>query len=131
MGCPISMFAPLISPNLARTAARNSSRLRSPSSKGASISDVFTPKACSSSSARPVFLATVRTSGNSSNICSASNPILFDSSNDMPGIVLTLTVSEPSLNGGRKLRPSPNISTSVSTNSAAALPSTARLCLNA
>ena len=124
MGCPISMLAPLMVPSFARTAARNSSRLRSFSSKGASISEVLTPSACSSSSARPVLRATVWTSGNSISICSASRPILSDSSKETPGMVLTLIVKEPSLNGGRKLRPCMHNKAMETTSNTLAVPIT-------
>ena len=105
MGEPTSMFTPGISDSLWRMSARSSSFERSLSSYGASISEVFTPRACSSSSARPVFLPTTFISGTESNSSSALRPILSDSSREMPGKVLTFMVKEPSLNGGRKLLP--------------------------
>ena len=105
IGCPISILAPLIVDNFLRTSFITSSRLRSCNSKGASISETFTPKACSSNSARPVFRATVFISGTCNSNASARRPIWSDSSKEIPGSELTLIVKEPSLNGGKKLRP--------------------------
>ena len=105
MGWPISILTPDNVFNLFLTSSINSDLLRSCSSNGASISDVLTPKACSSSSALPVFRATFLISGTESRSFSASRPIRSLSSRDSPGSVLTLMVSEPSLNEGRKLRP--------------------------
>ena len=131
IGCPISMFTPLRIPNCWRTSARNSSLLRLSRIKGASISETLTPKACSSSSARPVLRATVCISGISISISSVIRPILSDSSREMPGIVLTLMVSEPSLNGGRKLRPSPNMITRAKISKPPVIPIISFLCDNA
>ena len=124
IGWPISMFTPFSSPSRWRTSAKNSSRERSSSSKGASISETFTPRACSSNSARPVLRATVCISGISRRIFSAIRPMLSDSSREIPGMVLMLIVSDPSLNGGRKLRPSPVMMIIVKINRAALVPIT-------
>ena len=105
IGAPISIFTPGITFIFSRISVRTSSFERLSSINGASISEVFTPKACSSSSARPVFRPTVCTSGTERSISSAIRPILSDSSREIPGKVLMLTVNEPSLKGGRKLRP--------------------------
>ena len=105
MGWPTSTVSPFRSPSRWRTSARNSSRERLSSTNGASSSDAFTPRACSSSSARPVLRATVCISGISRRISSTIRPMRSDSSSDTPGIVATLMVSEPSLKGGRKLLP--------------------------
>ena len=105
MGWPISIFTPGSTLSFSRMSARTSSLERSLRTKGTSISDTLTPSACSSSSARPVLRPTVCTSGTESRISSAIRPILSLSSSDMPGRVLTLMVNDPSLNGGRKLRP--------------------------
>ncbi len=106
IGWPISMLTPGRCDSLWRRSLTISLRER-PWSRvyGASISLTFTPRECSSSSARPVLRATVRISGMDSIIFSASRPSWSLFSSDMPGRVLTLIVSEPSLNGGRKLRP--------------------------
>ena len=99
------MFTPVSTDSFLRTSASTSACVRSFSSNGASISDTFTPKACSSSSARPVLRATVFISGTVSSSFSARRPMLSDSSSEMPGRVLTLIVNDPSLKGGKKLRP--------------------------
>ena len=91
---------------------------------GASISDTFTPKACSSSSARPVLRPTVCISGTESRIFSAMRPILSDSARDIPGIVLTLIVKEPSLNGGKKLLPNVKNMITAATRTPPVIPST-------
>ena len=124
IGWPISILAPFSSPNCFRTSARNSSLSRSCNSKGASISEVFTPSACSSSSARPVLRATVWISGIPRRIFSANPPIRSDSSSEIPGMVLILMVSEPSLKGGKKLRPKLNRMISDKTSRVAAVPIT-------
>lgn len=95
MGCPISTFTPGRVLSLARISASTSSFDRLPSSNGASISEVFTPKACSSSSARPVLRATVWISGTESSSSSVRRPMASDSSSEMPGSVLTLMVNDP------------------------------------
>ena len=83
-----------------------SSLLRLLSTKGTSSSLVFIPKACSSSSARPVFRATSFTSGTCKSSFSASLPIWLLSSSEMPGSELMFMVNDPSLNGGKNERPS-------------------------
>ena len=113
MGCPISTFTPGSVRSLARMSAITSSLLRSFSAKGTSISLVFTPKACSSSSARPVLRATSFTSGTCNSSFSACSPMRSLSSNDTPGSVLTLMVNEPSLKGGKNERPKLKNSTMV------------------
>ena len=105
MGCPISMFTPGMTESLLRISFITCSLLRSERVNGASISEVFTPRACSSSSARPVLRATLFISGTVSSISSANFPVLSLSSNDSPGNALMFIVKEPSLNVGRKLRP--------------------------
>ena len=124
IGCPISIFTPDKTLSFSRISANTSSFERFLSTKGASISDTFTPKACSSNSARPVFLPTVCISGIDNNMFSAIRPILSDSSNEIPGSVLILIVNEPSLNGGRKLRPNVKNITTVATNTTPVPPST-------
>ena len=57
---------------------------------------------------------------------SALRPILSDSSREMPGSVLTFMVNEPSLNGGRKLRPKLKKKNSVMTSTTNVEPSTMR-----
>lgn len=130
MGCPISMFAPVMPPSFSRTSAINSWRERSFNSKGASSSDTFTPKACSSSSARPVFRATVCISGICNNNSSALRPMRSLSSSETPGSVLRLIVNEPSLKEGRKLCPSVKKHPSAMRNKATVLPSVTRLCFS-
>ena len=105
IGWPISTLTPGSVFSLALTSATTSFLERLPSSNGASISETLTPSACSSSSARPVFRATVFISGTVRRSSSALRPTLSDSSSDTPGRVLTLIVNEPSLNAGRKLLP--------------------------
>ena len=105
MGCPISRLTPDRSSSFFRSSLATTSLFLSSNTKGASISETFTPKACSSSSARPVFRTVVCTSGMVKIISSAIRPILSDSSNEVPGVVATLMVNEPSLNGGRNDRP--------------------------
>ena len=126
IGWPISILAPVIVESFCRTSSITSERLRSFSSKGASISETFTPRACSSSSARPVLRATVLISGTSSNKASASRPNRSDSSREIPGKELTLIVNEPSLNGGKKLRPKLKKATKATTNRQTIDPNTAR-----
>lgn len=128
MGAPISMFTPEIILIFSRISARTSSFERLPSIKGASISDVFTPKACSSNSARPVLRPTVCISGTERRIFSAIRPILSDSSSDTPGKVLMLTVNEPSLKGGRKLRPKEESIITARTKTTLIPPNTIFLC---
>ena len=128
IGCPISMFAPVIVPSFSRTSATSSLRERSPSSNGASISDTFTPNACSSSSARPVLRATVCISGMVNSNSSARCPILLLSSSEIPGRELILIVNEPSLKEGRKLRPSVKNTPSATMKRAIVPPSVTRLC---
>ena len=116
IGWPISTLAPTIVPSFSRTSATSSLRERSFSSNGASISDTFTPKACSSSSARPVLRATVCISGMESSSSSARCPILSLSSSEMPGRDDMLIVNEPSLNGGRNERPNVKKQASATAN---------------
>ena len=127
MGWPISILAPVMVPSFSRTSATSSLRERSFSSNGASISEVFTPKACSSSSARPVFRATVCISGILSRSISARCPILSLSSREIPGSEEMLMVNEPSLNGGRKERPNVKKHPKAMMNSAMVLPNVIRL----
>ena len=131
MGWPISILAPVMTESLWRTSSNSSLCERSLSSKGASSSDTFTPKACSSSSARPVFRATVCISGMESRISSACRPILSDSSSEMPGKELTFIVNEPSLNAGKKLCPNVKKHPNATRKRASVLPTTVRLCANA
>ena len=112
------MLTPGISSKRLRISAITSSFERSERTKGASISELFTPRACSSSSARPVFLATVFISGIWRRIFSTLPPILSDSSRDIPGIVLTFIVNDPSLNGGKKLLPRLKKTTKARTSNA-------------
>ena len=125
------MLAPLMVDNFSRTSFITASRLRSFKTNGASISDTFTPKACSSSSARPVLRATVWISGTCISNSSARRPISSDSSREMPGRELTLIVNEPSLNGGRKLRPSVKNIPNATRNRPIVHPNTIFLCANA
>ena len=127
MGCPISIFAPVMVPNFSSTSAISSVRERSFSSNGASISDTFTPKACSSSSARPVLRATVCISGMDSRSSSARCPILSLSSSEIPGNELMLIVNDPSLNGGRNERPKVKKNPRAMMNSPMVLPKVTRL----
>ena len=120
MGWPISMFAPASTERRRRTSLSTSSWLRLSSWNGASISLTFTPKACSSSSARPVFLATVFISGTCSRSLSALAPMESLSSSEIPGSEEMLMVKEPSLNLGRKLLPSVRNTARAMTNRAAA-----------
>ena len=105
IGPPISMFTPGSTASFCRTSSVSSLRVFLPSSNGHSNSELFTPKACSSSSARPVLRPTVLISGMLSRSFSAVRPIRSDSSRDIPGTVLTEIVNEPSLNAGKKLPP--------------------------
>ena len=105
IGCPTSMLAPGIALSRSLTSAKNSSRLLSDSSNGTSSSEVFSPKKCSASSARPVLHATEVTSGIPRSIFCASIPIFSDSSSDTPGGNEILTVSAPSLKAGRNELP--------------------------
>ena len=131
IGWPISILAPVITESFFLTSLSISSCERSFSSNGASISDTFTPSACSSSSARPVFLATVCISGIDSRIFSARRPILSDSSSDIPGKELMFIVSEPSLNFGRKLWPRVKNNPRAATKSIAVEATTGRLWASA
>ena len=124
IGWPISIFAPAMEESLCLTSASSSSCDLPSSSKGASISDTFTPRACSSSSALPVLRATVWISGIESRSSSAWRPILSDSSSEMPGSELILMVNEPSLNGGRKLCPNVKNSPRATMNRARVEPTT-------
>ena len=124
IGVPISIFTPGITFIFSRISANTSSFERLSSTNGASISEVFTPNACSSSSARPVLRPTVCTSGTDNRISSAIRPILSDSSSEIPGRVLMLIVNEPSLNGGRKLRPNEAIIINAAINIAPIPPKT-------
>ena len=124
IGCPISILTPGNTFIFSRISTKTSSLDRLSSSKGASISDTFTPKACSSNSARPVFRATVFISGIESKISSAIRPILSDSSIEIPGIVLMLIVNEPSLNGGKKLLPNVKNMITAATRTPPVIPST-------
>ena len=129
IGWPISMLAPEMVESFSRTSASSSAWERSFSSNGASISDTFTPSACSSSSARPVLRATVCISGMESRSSSAWRPILSDSSSEIPGRELTFIVNDPSLNAGRKLCPRVKNSPRATQNSANVAPTTLFLCL--
>ena len=106
MGPPISRFTPGSTASFSRISATSWRLLLFFSTKGHSNSEQLTPKACSSSSARPVFRPTVRISGMLIRICSAWRPSRLDSSREMPGTELMAMVKEPSLKAGRKLRPS-------------------------
>ena len=106
IGAPTSTFTPGTFFILSRISASTSSFERLSKTNGASTSETFTPNACSSNSARPVLRPTVWISGIVSNASSTIRPTLSDSSNEIPGNVLTLTVNDPSLKGGKKLRPS-------------------------
>ena len=127
MGWPISMLAPFMAARRWRMSSRSSSCERSFSSNGASISDTFTPNACSSSSARPVLRATVCISGIDKSISSARRPMRSDSSRDIPGIELMLMVNEPSLNFGRKLCPKVKNRPTATTNKTTVADTTGRL----
>ena len=105
IGCPISILTPGMAESFVLISARTSDLDLLSSSKGASISETLTPRACSSSSARPVLRATVLISGTDRRMFSAILPTLSDSSSETPGKVLTLMVKEPSLKAGRKLLP--------------------------
>ena len=131
MGWPISTSAPLSVDSFCRTSATNSSRLRSDSSNGASSSEVLTPRACSSSSARPVLRATVFISGIVMSRRSARLPMESDSASEMPGTLLTLMVNDPSLNDGRKLLPKKNVVPTATQNSTMVPAMMGRLCRNA
>ena len=128
IGWPISILAPIIVPSFSRTSANISLRERSFNSNGASISETFTPSACSSSSARPVLRATVCISGMVSSNSSARCPILSLSSKEIPGSEEILIVNDPSLNGGRKERPSVKKQISATTNKPMVPPNTLFLC---
>ena len=125
IGAPTSTAMPGTAASFSRTSASTSSLSRPASSKGASISDVFTPSACSSSSARPVLRPTVFISGTESNRRSTLWPILSDSSKDMPGSVVTLMVNEPSLNGGKNPLPMVQNRAMAATKAQAVVASTA------
>ena len=127
IGWPISIFAPVIVPSFSRTSAMSSLRERSFSSNGASISEVFTPRACSSSSARPVLRATVCISGIVNSNISARCPILLLSSREIPGSEDILMVNEPSLKGGKKERPNVKKHPKATINRAMVLPNVIRL----
>ena len=127
IGWPISIFAPVMVDNLARTSATSSWRERSFNSNGASISLTLTPNACSSSSARPVLRATVCISGIDISNSSARCPILSDSAKEIPGNELILMVNEPSLKDGRKLRPNAKNITNATANSPPVKPNTTDL----
>ena len=131
IGWPISILAPTIVDSLCRTSSSSSACERSFNSKGASISDTFTPNACSSSSARPVLRATVWISGIDRSSSSAWRPILSDSSSDTPGRELTFMVKEPSLNEGRKLCPKVKNIPIAAAKRASVHPSTLFLCSSA
>ena len=113
IGWPICTAIPGILAKSLRRAASNSAlvRLGSPFSSGlsmsmeTSISAPSTPMACSDSSARPCCRPTATTSGCDNKTSSIWRPSWFDSSKFVPGRVLAPSVSEPSLNSGRKLRP--------------------------
>ena len=77
---------------------------RDPGFRSISRSEEWTPSACSSSSARPVRRPMDFTSCISRSSRSATSPIRLLSASEMPGLKVMLTVNEPSLNGGRKVR---------------------------
>ncbi|MBA7580000.1 hypothetical protein ES708_21886 [subsurface metagenome] len=110
--------------SFSRMSRRNSSLERSFNSKGTSISETFTSKVCSANSARPVLREVVITSGIVSKTFSASFPILSDSSKETPGMVAIFIVREPSLNGGKKLRPKLRIRTKEKVKRTNAMPKT-------
>ena len=110
------MFAPASTESRWRMSSSTSSWLLPSSLNGASISLTFTPRACSSSSARPVLRATVFISGTSSSSCSARLPMASLSSSEMPGSEEMLMVNEPSLNAGKKLLPRQKNTTNAITN---------------
>ena len=102
---------------------------RPPGFMSTSISEEWTPSACSSSSARPVRRATCRTSGTPSSSRSATRPTRLDSASETPGLNWSVRVNEPSLNGGRKARGSmkaPASAMATATEVAAAIGSTPR-----
>ena len=111
IGCPILIMTPGIEPSFSRIFATISSLCRSEDLSVTSSSVVFTPSACSSSSARPVLRPVCVTSGISCMRFSARIPRRFDSSKDVPGGNVTLIVKLPSLNSGRNSRP--NVGTSI------------------
>ena len=106
MGWPILTVIPGIIRNDSRTATRKASLLRSCIRSMTSSSLEFTPSACSSSSARPVRRAVETTSGCANKVSSTKRAMRSDSGNEVPGNVTIFTVSVPSLNGGRNVRPS-------------------------
>ena len=119
MGDPTSMFTPGMACSFSLMSATTSSFERPSRAKGASISEVLTPRACSSSSARPVLRPTTSISGMVISALSAMVPMRSDSSIDTPGRVLTLMVNEPSLKDGKKLLPMPAKITMARTRAAA------------
>ena len=66
-----------------------------------------------------------------SNSSSACRPILSDSSKEMPGRELIFMVNEPSLNGGKKLRPNVRKLPKAATKSVSVVPNTIFLCAKA
>ena len=131
IGWPSSILAPESVLSLSRTSCIISSFERSFNSYGASISLPFTPRECSSNSARPVLRATVWISGMESKSSSARRPSLSDSSSDTPGMEVMLIVKEPSLNEGRNERPNVKKPTNAPTKSTPVLPNTIALWFNA
>ena len=107
-GRPVVSTPRPCSPGTARSTAYPTPDLgRSGGVSRTSSSDVFTPSACSSCSARPVRRDTAATSGTSHSSASARPATRLLSSRLVPGPVCTLTVSDPSLNGGRNSDPMP------------------------
>ncbi len=100
------MLAPLTPASFPRTSAMKPSRPRSPNVNGTSTSLLFTLWACSSRSARPVLRVVPCTSGMVSSASSIRAPIVLLWSRLIPGRLTTPTTNEPSLNSGKKLRPS-------------------------
>ena len=74
-------------------------------SKLTMISDIFTPSACSSSSARPVRRPKATTPATFRNRCSTMAAMRLEVASESPGGSTTSICTVPSLNGGRKSRP--------------------------
>ena len=107
-GCPTLVTTPGIEARRERTSAMKASLLRSDSWKLTSISAPLVACECSSSSPRPVRREVEVTSGMERSSFSNMRPNLLLSSNEMPGLATAAMVREPSLNGGRKSRPTVN-----------------------
>jgi len=126
IGCPTATCTGS-SAKRSRRSAITASRSRALGASPTSISAACTPSACSSSSARPVRRPTCVTSGTCKIRVSASAPMRFDSSSEVPGCISIPSVSEPSLKAGRKARGKNGTLAAASATATTAAPSSRRV----